>query len=98
MKYTAKSERKRLEVLADFSDIEPPIAGEYGPGSKEMAQDVMVMEICSGHMKNYIMASYSVLTDPELFRLAAIADQAVEELHQKMRNKEQTLRSMSDHV
>ena len=82
-------EKSRLEALREHELILRPEKARHGPGTMNMAQVAMIAELCAANLQTYLLNSYSVLSDPELFRLAVIASDATDALNSAMRDKSQ---------
>ena len=80
-------EKCRLEALRDYELVLNPDKARHGPGTMNMAQVAMIAELCAANLQTYLLNSYSVLSDPELFRLAVIASDAADELNSAMQDK-----------
>ncbi len=87
MKIDEYLEKQRQEALKEHEFVLRSHKPDHGPGTVHMAQAAMVAEICAAHLGTYVLESYSVLSDPELFRLAMIASDAVDELNSAMQDK-----------
>ncbi len=80
-------ENYRLKALKEHESILCPNKANHGPGTINMAQIAMIAEVCAANFDNYLLNSYSVLSDPELFRLAMIASSAADELNSAMQER-----------
>ncbi|MDR6101029.1 hypothetical protein QE369_001207 [Agrobacterium larrymoorei] len=87
MKLEESLEDRRLSVLREYESIHLSNRAAHGPGTVNIAQVAMVAELCAANLSGYVVDSYSVMLDPELFRLAIIASDAVDELNSAMQDR-----------
>ncbi|MDP9571483.1 UNVERIFIED_ORG: hypothetical protein J2W66_001968 [Agrobacterium larrymoorei] len=80
-------EDHRLSVLDEYESIHRPDKAAHGPGTVNLAQAAMVAELCAANLSVYVVDSYSVMLDPELYRLAIIASDAIDELNSAMQDR-----------
>ncbi len=80
-------ENHRLETLNEHEFVRRPDKANHGPGTMNMAQAAMIAEVCAANLDTYVLQSYSVLIDPELYRLATIASEAVGELNSAIQDR-----------